>query len=228
MHIPDGMLPVEHAAGWWMASAPFLAHGLYRAGRTLKNDPEAKLLMGASGGFAFVLSAVKLPSFSGSCSHATGIGLGTILFGPSIMTVLGFIVLLFQALLLGHGGLSSLGANVFSMAVVGSWVTLLVFRVGRALRVPFAVSVFLGAALGDLATYGVTAVQIAWARPDVVTGFAGQLVELLMLFAITQIPLAISEGLLTVITINLLLAYNPSQLGGLLRLPGEKPTHDEA
>lgn len=33
------------------------------------------------------------------------------------MAVLGTITLLFQALLLAHGGLTTLGANVFSMAI---------------------------------------------------------------------------------------------------------------
>ncbi len=39
------------------------------------------------------------------------------------MAVLGAIVLVFQALLLAHGGLSTLGANVFSMAIAGPWVS---------------------------------------------------------------------------------------------------------
>ena len=68
--------------------------------------------------FAFVLSALKIPSVTGSCSHPTGVGLVAILFGPLVMSVLGLIVLIFQALLLAHGGITTLGANTFSMAVV--------------------------------------------------------------------------------------------------------------
>src|SRR3712207_6965420 len=62
----------------------------------------------------FVLSAVKLPSFTGSSSHPTGTGAGAVLFRPPVMALLGTIVLLFQALLLAHGGLTTLGANAFS------------------------------------------------------------------------------------------------------------------
>ena len=54
------------------------------------------------------VSSLKIPSVTGSCSHPTGTGLGAILFGPSIMSLLGIIVLLFQALLLAHGGLTTL------------------------------------------------------------------------------------------------------------------------
>ena len=68
----------------------------------------------------FVISSLKIPSVTGSCSHMTGTGLGAILFGPTAAGVLGLIVLLFQAILLAHGGLTTLGANTFSMAIVRS------------------------------------------------------------------------------------------------------------
>ncbi len=45
--------------------------------------------------FIFVLSALKIPSVTGSCSHPTGVGLAVILFGPGVVAVLGAIVLLF-------------------------------------------------------------------------------------------------------------------------------------
>ena len=104
MHIMEGYLPVAHAIGWTLASAPFLAWGVRNLTKQLREHPESRLILGASGGFVFVLSALKLPSVTGSCSHPTGIGLGTVLFGPATMSVLGFVVLLFQALLLAHGG----------------------------------------------------------------------------------------------------------------------------
>jgi len=223
MHIMEGYLPTAHAVGWWVASAPFLAHGVYAVDRMLKKKPEAKLLMGASGGFAFVLSALKLPSLTtGSCSHPTGIGLGAILFGPSPMIVLGAIVLVFQALLLAHGGLTTLGANLFSMAIVGAWVAFIVFRVGRRFGLPFGGAVFLAAALADLAGYCVTALQLALAFPDPNSAFVGSLGKFLTVFAVTQIPLALSEGLLTVLVMNMLMAYNRSQLGQLVGVPEEK------
>ena len=75
--------------------------------------------------YVFVLSALKIPSVTGSCSHPTGTGLSASLFGPSVTAVLGTIVLLFQALLLAHGGLTTLGANVFSMAIAGPFICLL-------------------------------------------------------------------------------------------------------
>lgn len=221
MHLMD-VLPAEHAVGWWAASAPFLAYGVYSVGRTMKKNPEVKLLIGAAGGFAFVLSALKIPLPSGTSAHPTGVGLGAMLFGPSVMTVLGTIILLFQAMFLAHGGMSTLGANAFSMAIVGSWVAFLTFRLARGVRVPFSIAVFLGAALADLATYCVTAIQLAWGRQEELGGFVEGLIKVSTIFGIPQIPLAISEGLLTVLVMNLLMTYNRSQLGELVVLPKEK------
>ena len=65
----------------------------------------------------------KDPVVTGSCSHMTGTGLGAILLGPAAVSVLGIIVLLFQAILLAHGGLTTLGANTFSMAIAGPLVS---------------------------------------------------------------------------------------------------------
>ncbi len=206
MHIMEGYLPIAHAIGWSCASLPFLAVGIRRLQRLFREKPETKLFLSASGGFVFLLSAMKLPSVTGSCSHPTGIGLGATLFGPWIMTVLGASVLLFQALLLAHGGLTTLGANVFSMAIVGAFTAWGVFRGARAAKLSFAWALFLAAMLGDLATYVTTATQLALAFPDAAAGFLGAWMKFLTVFAVTQVPLAVSEGLLSVLVMNLLRA----------------------
>jgi cobalt/nickel transport system permease protein len=215
MHIMEGFLPPAHAAAWTAASAPFVIYGGYRLTQVLRQHPETKLLLGAAGAFAFVLSALKLPSVTGSCSHPTGVGLGAVLFGPSVMTVLGTIVLVFQALLLAHGGLTTLGANVFSMAIVGPWVAYGAFHLVRGLGGGLATGVFCAAALGSLMTYGVTSLQLALAFPDPVTGMAGALAKFLGVFALTQVPLAVVEGLVTVVVINVLMQHSRDELRAL-------------
>lgn len=212
MHIMEGFLPVKHAIGWGLAATPFVVYGATRLVKTLRQDPDARLLMGAAGGFSFLLSALKLPSVTGSCSHPTGIGLGALLFGPGTMTVLGSMVLLFQALLLAHGGVTTLGANIFSMAIVGSYSAWAVYKLGTAVRLPFAFTVFLTAFLSDLLTYCVTSVQLALAFPDPLSGFMGSLVKFLGIFALTQLPIAAAEGLLSVVVMNLLRSHMGSAL----------------
>ena len=212
MHIMEGFLPVEHAVGWTLASAPFVAYGLYSVKKRLHERPEQRMLLGVAAAFSFVLSALKLPSVTGSCSHPTGTGLGALMFGPAAMAPIGAVVLLFQALLLAHGGITTLGANIFSMAIVGPFAAAGLFRLARRLRLSFAVSVFLAASLGNLLTYVTTSVQLSLAFPDPLGGFAASFAKFASIFAITQIPLAISEGMLTVLIFNALARFNPAEL----------------
>ena len=215
MHIMEGFLPLEHAVGWTAASAPFVAWGVASIKKQIANNPEQRMLLGVGTAFAFVLSALKLPSVTGSCSHPTGTGLGALLFGPAAMAPVGLVVLLFQALLLAHGGLTTLGANVFSMAIVGPFVAWAIYKLARALGASLAVGVFLAACLGDLMTYVTTSVQLALAFPDPVGGFMASFAKFAGIFAITQIPLAISEGLMTVLIFNALARFNPAELRNL-------------
>jgi len=173
------------------------------------------MLLGVAAAFTFVLSALKLPSVTGSCSHPTGTGLGALLFGPAAMAPIGLVVLLFQALLLAHGGLTTLGANTFSMAIVGPFAAVALFRLARSLKLSFAVSVFIAASMADLLTYVTTSVQLAWAFPDPQGGFGASFLKFAGIFSITQIPLAISEGLLTVLIFNALKRFNPKELQDL-------------
>jgi len=217
MHIAEGFLPVQWAVFWWAVALPFFLVGLRSLTRITRQNPELKLLLALAGAFTFVLSALKIPSVTGSCSHPTGTGLGTILFGPLVMTVLGTLVLIFQAVLLAHGGLTTLGANVFSMAIVGPIVAYLVYNtVMKAGKQKLAV--FLAATLEDLLTYLTTAVQLALAFPAAHGGFIASFIKFVGIFAITQVPLAISEGLLTVLVWNWLQEHGQQELKTLKML----------
>jgi cobalt/nickel transport system permease protein len=220
MHIMEGYLPASHCVAWGAASAPFVIAGGMRVKKVVREHPEVKLLLAASGAFVFVLSALKLPSVTGSSSHPTGTGLAASLFGPTITSVLSAIVLLFQALLLAHGGLTTLGANIFSMGIVGPFVAYGLYRGLPAVGFSLPVAIFAAATLGDLSTYVVTSLQLALAFPDPTGGVIGAAVKFLGIFAITQVPLAVSEGLLTVIVWNLLAKYSRDELNSLNAFQG--------
>ena len=204
MHIGEGMLPASWSIAWGVVCLPFVLYGFRSIGKRVNATPKVKILLAMCGAFAFVLSALKIPSVTGSCSHPTGVGLAAILFGPTITSVLGLIVLVFQALLLAHGGITTLGANTFSMAIAGPMVSWLVFKGLKKVNGSTAVCVFFAAALGDLATYVVTSLQLG----VVFGGF----VKFLGVFALTQVPLAIAEGLLTVVIFNILEKYSKTEL----------------
>ena len=144
------------------------------------------------------------------------------LFGPVAMAPIGAVVLLFQAVLLAHGGLTTLGANIFSMAIVGPFAAAVVYQLARGIKLPFSYAVFLAASLADLLTYVTTAGQLAFAFPDPVGGFAVSFAKFCGVFAVTQIPLAISEGLLTVVVFNALQRYNARELQDMNVLTGQE------
>lgn len=77
------------------------------------------------------------------------------------------------------------------------------------------VTVFFAAFLGDLFTYCVTSVELAMAYPSSVGGFGASLVKFLGIFATTQVPLAIIEGILTVIIVIGLETYAKDELNSL-------------
>lgn len=219
MHIAEGFLPPLHAAAWTLVSAPFVVHGARAVVREVREHPENRLLLGTAGAFTFVLSAIKLPSVTGSSSHPTGTGLGAVLFRPPVMAFLGTVVLLFQALLLAHGGITTLGANAFSMAIVGPWVGYGMYRLVRGLGGSLSLAVFSAMALADLSTYCVTSVELALAFPDPHSGILGAAVKFLSIFAVTQLPLAVAEGFLGVLVFRILRNVATPELIGLGVLP---------
>lgn len=206
MHIMEGFLPVKWAVFWFVLCLPFWFFGIKKLKKLSGEDMEKKMILALAGAFIFVLSALKIPSVTGSSSHPTGVGLASILYGPFVTSILGTIVLIFQAGLLAHGGFTTLGANSFSMAITGPLVSFGIYKL--LYKKNKAVAVFLAAALGDLATYVVTSLQLALANPSATGGVLESFLKFAAIFAVTQVPLAIIEGLLTNIIVNILDKYN--------------------
>ena len=194
MHIMEGFLPLPWCAFWFALSLPVVAYGAYKMNQMMKANRDVLPLLAVSGAFVFVLSSLKMPSVTGSCSHPTGTGIGAILFGPSITAVLSTIVLIYQAIFLAHGGLTTLGANTFSMGIVGPFVGYLVYKACMKRDVNMYIAVFLAALLADWFTYIVTSIELALAFPAASGGVLASFQAFLAVFAITQVPLAIVEG----------------------------------
>lgn len=212
MHIMEGYLAPKYCIAWGILCVPFLAAGFWSMKKTVSEERKNITLLAMAGAFVFVLSSLKIPSVTGSCSHMTGTGLGAILFGPTIVGILGMIVLLFQAILLAHGGLTTLGANTFSMAVAGPFISYGIYWLCKKVRVNKYVAIFLAASVGDLFTYCVTSFQLAAAYPSEAGGIGASVVKFLSVFAPTQLPLAILEGILTVLVMMALESYAKPEL----------------
>lgn len=102
-------------ARWLPLFLPCLWYGLVRLRQIVQTA--TKSVIGPVRRVYFVLSALKIPSVTGSCSHPTGVGTGGYPVRTGVVAILGAIVLLLS-LAVAHGGLTTLGANGMSMAVV--------------------------------------------------------------------------------------------------------------
>ncbi|MBQ1994013.1 MAG: energy-coupling factor ABC transporter permease [Lachnospiraceae bacterium] len=212
MHIMEGYMSPAFSIAWGVVCIPFLVAGFFSIKKKLKEDKRNITLIAMSGAFIFLISSLKIPSVTGSCSHMTGTGLGAILFGPMAVSVLGLIVLVFQAILLAHGGLTTLGANTFSMGIAGPILSFGIYKLAMKCKVNKKAAVFLAAFLGDLFTYCVTSIQLGLNYPSAEGGVFASVVKFLGVFAPTQLPLSVVEGILTVLIVMALETYAVPEL----------------
>lgn len=208
MHIAEGFLPWYWCVFWFALSLPVVAYGFWQIRKLFREHPEQKLTVAVSGAFIFVLSSLKMPSVTGSSSHPTGTAASTVLYGVAMTASLSFIVLIFQALLLAHGGITTLGANDFSMGIVGPLVAFVAYKALMKLKVSLVPTIFIVAFLADICTYITTAVQLALVYPTNGSVFASW-VDFMGIYAVTQIPLAIAEAILMVMFFDYLSRARP-------------------
>lgn len=68
--------------------------------------------------------------------------------------------------------------------------------------------------------------RCSWQFPDPLGGFVASFVKFGTVFAVTQVPLAISEGLLTVMVFNALARFNPQELKDMDVITGQEVKHE--
>ncbi len=214
MHISEGILPPRWAGLWFLAVAPFWFWGLHTINRRRATDPSYTTLVALVGAAIFVISCMHVPLPGGTCSHPCGTGLGALLIGPGPTVVVASIALLLQALFLAHGGLTTLGANIMSMGVVGAFSGYLLFRVLRRAAVPAFAAAFLAGLVSDWATYAMAALELASGTHGNVSVGAMFLVYAAA-FVPTQIPLGIADGVMTAVAYRFVWLRRPELLGPL-------------
>ncbi len=204
MHISEGILPFNWAALWFAAAMPFVAYGIMRLKKISATDLSVKPLVGLMAAVVFVISCMPIPvPTAGTCSHPGGTAIPAILVGPSISVLVTAVALLIQALFLAHGGLSTWGADIVSMGVMGAFTAYAVFRLLRWFNVSLAISAFFAGLLSDWAIYLTTSVELASGiRGD--AAFMPLFTKIVIAFVPTQLPLGILEGFMTAGMVTLL------------------------
>lgn len=222
MHISEGILPFNWAALWFAAAIPFVAYGMRKLKILSKTDLSVKPLVGLMAAIVFVISCMPIPvPTAGTCSHPGGTAIPAILVGPSISVLVTAVALLIQALFLAHGGLSTWGADIVSMGVMGAFTGFVVFKLMRTFNVNLAVSAFFAGLLSDWAIYITTSIELAAGiRGD--SPFWPLFTKILVAFVPTQLPLGILEGFMTAGVATLLLKRRADLL---VKLGVIKPEH---
>ncbi len=201
MHISEGVLSGSVTVG---TSVLALGVAVLSLRKTAQEDiPRISLMV--AGFFVATLIHIRLGPVS---THLTLNGLMGIMLGSSSFPAI-LAALLLQAVLFQHGGLTSLGANslVMGLPALVSWG---LFRLGRMYKegrggmVLSLVTFFSGA-------LGVVLSSLLLAGLLVFSGSAFEATAKLVLAV--EMPMALAEGLITVLVVNFLLKVKPELLG---------------
>lgn len=129
MHIPDGYIPLEQAAIYWIIALVFIARSVKWARKDMNEDMLPMLAVVAAG--MFVLQTINIaasllipiPIMGGVSWHVVGAALAAIIFAsPWAAVLLITSVLAIQFILFGDGGLTVMGANILNMGIIGGFM----------------------------------------------------------------------------------------------------------
>jgi len=92
----------------------------YYAGKRLSAELKSKQvpLLALAAAFSFVIMMFNIPVPGGSTGHAVGGAIIGIVLGPWAAVIAISVALVLQALMFGDGGITTIAANCFNMAVV--------------------------------------------------------------------------------------------------------------
>lgn len=215
LHIEDGILSPAACASWYAAATLFVIPGVREIKKRSEENLYYKPFLSMVGVGVFVISCMHIPvPVTGSCSHPCGTPLAAILIGPFATSVITAIGLFFQAIFLGHGGITTIGANDISMGIAGALSGYACFRVLKKFKSPLWLSAAVAGFVGDLITYLVSALELAISLHGH-TSLLKQWMVFFMGYGPTQLPLAIAEGIFTAAVIKVMVSRRPDLLLGL-------------
>jgi cobalt/nickel transport system permease protein len=209
MHIPDGFLDLWICALMYILAAIFWIFA-FRRTREVLGDKQIPLMATLTAMF-FAAQMMNYPIIGGTTGHILGGPILAITLGPYAGLISMTIILLIQALLFGDGGITTFGANVWNMGIVGVFIPYLVYlltvRVAKN-KNGMLLGGFLGAFIGDLMAaisagleLGLSTLSFPYSVPIAVTAMAFH-----------HSIIGIGEGIVTAIIIEVLLKTRPDLL----------------
>lgn len=211
MHVPDGFIdaPVSIAAG----AVAVAGVGIALRGARRELDDRTAPLAGLTAAFVFAAQMLNFPVASGTSGHLLGGTLAAILVGPYTGILCVSVVLLLQALLFADGGLTALGVNITTMALVTVVVGYGLFRL--LLRVLPRTKASVSAASFAAAVVSVPAAAVAFTAIYAVGGTADVSIAKVATAMIgVHVLIGIGEALITAVTVSSVLAVRPDLVHG--------------
>lgn len=209
IHIPDSFLTLVICAITYAITILFLAIAFWRTNKIL--DEKQIPIMATLTAMFFAAQMMNYPIIGGTSAHLLGGPILAIILGPYAGLISMTIILLIQALFFGDGGLLSLGANVFNMGIVGTFIPFLVLFLVLKIKpdkTGLLVGSFLGAFLGDLGAAVAAGLELGLSYPTFPYGIAIALTAMTIHHSI----IGIIEGVATVVILLTLYRARPDLL----------------
>jgi len=218
MHIPDGFLSTEITAITNIVSlgtVGFCLHKIFR-----KVEKNTVFLLAATGALIFAMQMLNFPVARGTSGHFLGNILAAILLGPHLAILLMSIVLVIQVLLFQDGGLMALGANIFTIGIVGTMSGYAIYRLITGM-----VDEAYGILVGTFAASGIGVIAAA-AACSLLLYLSGVLpLPTLLLPMITiHVKIGVAEGLISLLILAFLYGISPDLFVESRLLSRQQPT----
>jgi cobalt/nickel transport system permease protein len=211
MHIPDAFIPIWQGAIYWVIALVFIALSLRWAKNEMSEEKIPIVAVLAAGIFA--LQSFNLPVSMGTSGHLVGGALAAIVLGsPFAAVFILALVLIVQGVLFGDGGLTTMGANIINMGVIGGFVGYYSFKGLMRMTGSMPVSAFLAAWLACLIPALAAAVEMYFAGTFPLE--AG-----LVAMGLYHAIIGIVEGVVTVGIIYLIMNVRPDLIDAGVKSP---------
>ncbi|MDO8871960.1 MAG: cobalt transporter CbiM [Methanoregula sp.] len=211
MHIPDAFIPIWQGAIYWIIALVFIALALRWARKDLNEEklPLVAVLAAA----IFALQSFNLPVSMGTSGHLVGGALAAIILGsPFAAVFILTLVLIVQAVLFGDGGITTMGANIINMGVIGGFVGFYTFKGLMGATKSMPISAFVAAWLACLIPSLACAVEMFLAGTFPFT-------EGLIAMGIYHAIIGVIEGIVTVAAIYLITTARPDLVDTGVKTP---------
>jgi len=212
MHIPDGILPLPVTLGGYALSFGavwFCLHMIKQKEDPREDIPRASLLTAVF----FVVSLIHIPIPPTSVHLMLSGFLGALLGFFAIPAIM--IGLFFQAVMFGHGGLTTLGVNtvILGFPALAAHFIFRLRNIGPAGPKKTGCYGFLAASTATVLSAVLFALILLTNMPAEFSRSAEQ--SAIFIFMAAHVPLAIIEGLITAMAAMFLLRVSPGVLQGV-------------